>query len=285
MKKIIPFFIMICCLLAVSSCSYDNFEEPKATLAGKAIYDGEAVGVRSGSSEFALFQDGYALKGSIPVYIAQDGSYSVSLFNGDYKLVRMGNAPWERPSNDTIYPRDERLITIEDNAELRIRGIDNLVRLEAKMANMEGAVSVTIRDLIKSALRMRPDRIIVGEVRGGEAMDMLQALNTGHEGSLSTAHANSARDMLSRLETMVLMGVDLPLEAIRRQIASGVDILVHLGRMRDKSRKLLEVTEVCGFENGEIRIRPLYQWQEGKGLVKTASLLHVEKLERAGIEL
>ena len=173
-------------------------------------------------------------------------------------------------------PRDERLITIEDNAELRIRGIDNLVRLEAKMANMEGAVSVTSRDLIKSALRMRPDRIIVG---------MLQALNTGHEGSLSTAHANSARDMLSRLETMVLMGVDLPLEAIRRQIASGVDILVHLGRMRDKSRKLLEVTEVCGFENGEIRIRPLYQWQEGKGLVKTASLLHVEKLERAGIEL
>ena len=119
----------------------------------------------------------------------------------------------------------------------------------------------------------------------GEAMDMLQALNTGHEGSLSTAHANSARDMLSRLETMVLMGVDIPLEAIRRQIASGVDILVHLGRMRDKSRKLLEVTEVCGFENGEIRIRTLYQWQEGKGLVKTASLLHVEKLERAGIEL
>lgn len=132
---------------------------------------------------------------------------------------------------------------------------------------------------------MRPDRIIVGEVRGGEAMDMLQALNTGHEGSLSTAHANSAKDMLSRLETMVLMGVDLPLEAIRRQIASGVDILIHLGRMRDKSRKLLEVTEVCGFENGEIQIRPLYQWQEGKGLVKTDSLLQVEKLERAGIEL
>ena len=171
-------------------------------------------------------------------------------------------------------PKDERLITIEDNAELRIRGIDNLVRLEAKMAN-----------LIRSSLRMRPDRIIVGEVRGGEAMDMLQALNTGHEGSLSTAHANSAKDMLSRLETMVLMGVDLPLEAIRRQIASGVDILVHLGRMRDKSRKLLEVTEVCGFENGEILIRPLYQWQEGNGLIKTAPLLHVEKLERAGIEL
>lgn len=182
-------------------------------------------------------------------------------------------------------PRDERIITIEDNAELRIRGIDNLVRLEAKMANMAGAASVTIRDLIRSALRMRPDRIIVGEVRGGEAMDMLQALNTGHEGSLSTAHANSSRDMLSRLETMVLMGVDLPLEAIRRQIASGVDILIHLGRMRDRSRKLLEVTEVCGFEKGEIQTRPLYQWQEGKGLAKTADLLHMEKLERAGIEL
>ena len=125
---------------------------------------------------------------------------------------------------------DERLITIEDNAELKIQGIENLVRLEAKMANTEGATSVTIRDLIKTALRMRPDRIVVGEVRGGEAVDMLQALNTGHEGSLSTAHANSAEDMLSRLETMTLMGVDLPLEAIRRQIASGVDILIRSGK-------------------------------------------------------
>ena len=182
-------------------------------------------------------------------------------------------------------PRDERIITIEDNAELRIRGIDNLVRLEAKMANMAGAASVTIRDLIRSALRMRPDRIIVGEVRGGEAMDMLQALNTGHEGSLSTAHANSSRDMLSRLETMVLMGVDLPLEAIRRQIASGVDILIHLGRMRDKSRKVLEITEICGFEDHEIKTRTLYQWQEGKGLVQIASLLNREKLIRAGVTI
>ncbi len=182
-------------------------------------------------------------------------------------------------------PKDERLITIEDNAELKIRGIDNLVCLEAKMANMTGAVSVTIRDLIKSALRMRPDRIIVGEVRGGEAMDMLQSLNTGHDGSLSTLHANSSRDMLSRIETMTLMGIDLPLEAIRRQIASGVDILVHLGRMRDRSRKLLEVTEVCGFQNGEIQTRPLYRWEEGKGLVKAGELLHREKMERAGIRL
>lgn len=157
--------------------------------------------------------------------------------------------------------------------------------LEAKMANMAGAASVTIRDLIKSALRMRPERIIVGEVRGGEAVDMLQSLNTGHDGSLSTLHANSSRDMLSRIETMTLMGIDLPLEAIRRQIASGVDILVHLGRMRDKSRKLLEITEVCGFENGEIQTHPLYRWEEENGLVKAGELLHCEKLERAGIKL
>ena len=182
-------------------------------------------------------------------------------------------------------PSDERLITIEDNAELKIQGIENLVRLEAKMANTEGATSVTIRDLIKTALRMRPDRIVVGEVRGGEAVDMLQALNTGHEGSLSTAHANSAEDMLSRLETMTLMGVDLPLEAIRRQIASGVDILIHLGRMRDKSRKVLEITEICGFEDHEIKTRTLYQWLEGKGLVQIASLLNREKLIRAGVTI
>lgn len=159
------------------------------------------------------------------------------------------------------------------------------MRLEAKMANMEGATSITIRDLIKTALRMRPDRIIVGEVRGAEAVDMLQALNTGHDGSLSTAHANSASDMLSRLETMTLMGVDLPLEAIRRQIASGVDILIHLGRMRDKSRKVLEITEICGFENHEIKTRTLYRWQEGKGLVQTAELLNREKLIRAGVTI
>ena len=182
-------------------------------------------------------------------------------------------------------PSDERIITIEDNAELKIQGIPNLVQLEAKMANVEGASSITIRDLIKAALRMRPDRIVVGEVRGGEAVDMLQALNTGHEGSLSTAHANSARDMLSRLETMTLMGVELPLEAIRRQIASGVDILIHLGRMRDKSRKVLEITEVCGFEDHEIRTRTLYRWKEGEGLIKTAPLLKREKLIRAGIEV
>lgn len=182
-------------------------------------------------------------------------------------------------------PGDERIITIEDNAELKIQGIPNLVRLEAKMANMEGAASVSIRDLIKTALRMRPDRLVIGEVRGGEAVDMLQALNTGHDGSLSTAHANSAKDMLSRLETMTLMGIDLPLEAIRRQIASGVDILIHLGRMRDKSRKVLEITEVCGMENKEIKIQTLYRWQEEKGLVQIAPLANREKLERAGVTI
>ena len=130
---------------------------------------------------------------------------------------------------------------------------------------------------------MRPDRILVGEVRAEEAIDMLQALNTGHEGSLTTAHANSTKDMLSRLETMVLMGMDLPLEAIRRQIASGLDILVHLGRMRDRSRKVLEITEVLGYENGEVRLGRLYQWEEEQGLVKVGELVHTEKLSRAGI--
>ena len=182
-------------------------------------------------------------------------------------------------------PEDERIITIEDNAELKIQGVENLVRLEAKMANMEGTVSVSIRDLIKTALRMRPDRIVVGEVRGGEAVDMLQALNTGHEGSLSTAHENSARDMLSRLETMTLMGVDLPLEAIRRQIASGVDILIHLGRMRDKTRKVLEITEVCGYEKNEIITRTLFRREEDLELVQVSELLNREKLARAGVEI
>lgn len=159
-------------------------------------------------------------------------------------------------------PKDERIITIEDNAELKLQDIPNLVSLEARNPNVEGTGAVTIRDLIKSALRMRPDRIIVGEVRGAEAIDMLQALNTGHDGSLSTGHANSTADMLARLETMVLMGMNLPLPAIQRQIASGIDIIVHLGRLRDKSRKLLEVSEVLGYENGKICLQSLYKYEE-----------------------
>ena len=159
-------------------------------------------------------------------------------------------------------PKNERIITIEDNADLQIQTIKNLVRLEARNANVEGTGEVTIRDLIKSALRMRPDRIIVGEVRSAEAIDMLQALNTGHDGSLSTGHANSPKDMISRLETMVLMGMDLPLPAIERQIASGLDIIVHLGRLRDKSRKVLEVTEVLGYWDGQIHLQTIYRYEE-----------------------
>lgn len=162
-------------------------------------------------------------------------------------------------------PKDERIITIEDSAELQIVGIDNLVSLETRNANASGSGAITIRDLIKSSLRMRPERIVVGEVRGGEALDMLQAMNTGHDGSLSTGHANSTADMLSRLETMVLQGAaGLPLEAIRQQIASAVDIIVHLSRLRDKSRKTMEITEVCGYEHGEIVLNPLYRFVEDK---------------------
>ena len=162
-------------------------------------------------------------------------------------------------------PKDERIITIEDSAELQIKNIENLVSLEARNANASGAGQITIRDLIKSSLRMRPERIIVGECRGGEALDMLQAMNTGHDGSLSTGHANSTEDMLSRLETMVLQGASgLPLEAIRQQIASAVDIIIHLSRLRDKSRKTVEITEVVGYENGKINLNPLYVFEENE---------------------
>lgn len=160
-------------------------------------------------------------------------------------------------------PKDERVITIEDSAELQITGVDNLVSLETRNANSSGSGAVTIRDLIKSSLRMRPERIVVGEVRGGEALDMLQAMNTGHDGSLSTGHANSTKDMLSRLETMVLQGSEgLPIEAIRQQIASAVDIIIHLSRLRDKSRKTMEISEVTGYENGEIQLNTLYKFEE-----------------------
>lgn len=189
-------------------------------------------------------------------------------------------------------PSDERVITIEDSAELQLQGLPNLVRLETRNSNVEGCKEISIRDLIRSSLRMRPDRIIVGEVRGAEAVDMLQCLNTGHDGSMSTGHANSAKDMLSRLENMVLMGMELPLGAIRQQIASGIDIVVHLGRLRDKSRRVLEITEVLGCENNEIKLNPLFEFEEvgedsegnivGK-LQKKGTLVHESKLKAAGI--
>lgn len=187
-------------------------------------------------------------------------------------------------------PDDERIITIEDNAELQLQSLSNLVSLEARNANMEGEGEVTIRELIRTALRMRPDRVIVGEVRGTETIDMLQAMNTGHDGSLSTGHSNSPKDMISRLETMVLMGMDIPIEAVRRQIASGIDIIIHLGRLRDKSRKVMEILEVTGYEKGEILMHTLYGFEEtGKQngrvrglLVKKDELQKKEKLLAAG---
>ena len=191
-------------------------------------------------------------------------------------------------------PHSERVITIEDSAELQIQNIDNLVRLEARNANVEGKHEITIRDLVKSALRMRPDRIIVGEVRDSAAIDLLTAMNTGHDGSLSTGHANSPADMLNRLETLVLMGLDIPLEAIRQQIASGIDLVVHLGRLRDKSRKVLEIAEVGGVSGGKIELFPLYVFREegerqgrvtGRLRATGNSLRAVGKCERAGVVL
>ena len=189
-------------------------------------------------------------------------------------------------------PEDERIITIEDSAELQIQRVKNLVRMETRNANTEGKGAIAIRDLIKSSLRMRPERIVVGEVRGAEALDMLQAMNTGHDGSLSTGHANSPADMLSRLETMVLIGAAFPIEAIRQQIASAIDIIVHLGRLSDKSRKTLSIVEVLGYKDGEYQLNPLYEFVmeeestanlvKGK-LLKQNALENIHKFEMAGI--
>lgn len=178
-------------------------------------------------------------------------------------------------------PPDERIITIEDSAELRLISAQNLVTLETRNKNFENCEPITIRDLIKTSLRMRPERIIVGEVRGPEALDMLQAMNTGHDGSLSTGHANSTKDMISRLETMVLMGMDIPMAAIRNQIASGIDIFVHLGRLRDRSRKVLQISEVIGVEDGEIALNTLYSYVDNR-LEKVGQLMHDEKLIKNG---
>lgn len=189
-------------------------------------------------------------------------------------------------------PREERVITIEDNAELQLQGLSNLVRLETRNSNVEGCREITIRELIRTSLRMRPDRIIVGEVRGAEAIDMLQCMNSGHDGSMSTGHANSGRDMLSRLENMVLMGMEIPLMAIRQQVASAIDVIVHLGRLRDKSRRVLEITEVLGCRDNEIMLNPLFVFEEageddeghiiGK-LQKKSELFREDKLKAAGL--
>ena len=191
-------------------------------------------------------------------------------------------------------PQDERLVTIEDSAELQITHIPNLVRLETREANGEGEGEITIGDLIRASLRMNPSRIIVGEVRGKEALDMISAMNTGHDGSLSTGHGNSPRDMLSRLETMVMMGADIPLAAVRSQIGAAINILIHLGRLRDKSRRILSIAEVAGYENGEIRLNTLFRFEEDEenregtkgvqgSLKKVGDLQNTEKLKAAGI--
>ena len=191
-------------------------------------------------------------------------------------------------------PAWERVITIEDSAELQLQGLRNLVRMETRNSNVEGCREISIRDLIRTSLRMRPNRIIVGEVRGAEAVDMMQCLNTGHDGSMSTGHANSAQDMLSRLENMILMGMDIPLTAIKKQIVSGIDIIVHLGRLRDMSRKVMEVSEVLDCEEDRIRLNPLYQFEEtgeseeGRvlgNLVRKGGLVHDQKLKAAGLRL
>ena len=190
--------------------------------------------------------------------------------------------------------KEERIITIEDSAELQLQGIENLIRLETRNKNAEGCEAVSIRDLIRTSLRMRPDRVIVGEVRGAEAVDMLQAMNTGHDGSMSTAHANSAKDLMSRLENMVMMGMDIPLHAIRKQIASGVDIVIHLSRMRDKSRRVEEICEAIGANENGVILQSLYIFEEigvdGDGrikgcLKKQGELRQCEKLRKAGMEL
>lgn len=190
-------------------------------------------------------------------------------------------------------PEDERVITIEDSAELQIRKIPNLVRLESRNANLEGKNQVTIRDLIRSAMRMRPDRIIVGEVRDAAVIDMIQAMNTGHDGSISTGHSNSPKDMITRLETLYLMGMEIPLVAVRKQIASAVNIIVHLGRLRDKTRRVLEIDEVLEGHDGEVQLNPLFQFAEsgqkadgtvvGQLIRTTNQMQHTEKLMRAGM--
>lgn len=181
-------------------------------------------------------------------------------------------------------PKDERVITIEDSAELQLKSVKNIVRLEARQANSQGENEITIRDLIKTSLRMRPDRIIVGEVRGGETLDMLQAMNTGHDGSMSTGHANSPKDMLARLETMVLMGTEIPLNAVRAQIAAGIDVMVHLARMPDKTRKVLEINEIKGCINNEIQLNRIYALQNDR-LEKIGKLKHTKKIENYGISI
>lgn len=254
--------------------------------------DGSAVTIRK-FPEHPMQMEDLLARGSLSAEIAE---FLKNLVQAGYNMFVSGGTG----SGKTTFlnalsgyiPGTERVITIEDSAELQLNGISNLVRLETRAANLDNVSEIPIRQLIRTALRMRPDRILVGECRGAEALDMLQAMNTGHDGSLSTGHANSCRDMLSRLETMVLMGMELPVSAIRSQIASGIDVLIHLGRLRDRTRKLLDIMEIDGMSEGEIRLRPLYHFAETgeqAGRIvgewrRQETLLHREKLAAAGLE-
>lgn len=245
--------------------------------------DGSAISIRKFPKE-PIYMEELVKKDSISSEAAEvlkiliESRYSLFISGG----TSSGKTTFLNALSQFI-PKDERIITIEDSAELQIKGIPNLVRLETRNANAEGQKAIRIRELIHSALRMRPDRIIVGECRGAEAFDMLQAMNTGHDGSLSTGHANSCKDMINRLEMMVLMGMDLPIAAIRQQIASGIDIIVHLGRLKDKSRKVLDIVELEGISNGEIQLNPLFHREPfGGELQEVGKLKHTWKLQSAG---
>jgi len=238
--------------------------------------DGSAISIRK-FSKTPLNMEALIEMETISLEIAE---FLKSLVKARYNLFISGGTSSGKTTFlnalSAYIPREERIITIEDSAELRLQEISNIVRLETRNSNTEGVKDITARTLIHTALRMRPDRIIVGECRGEEALDMLQAMNTGHDGSLSTGHANSPQDMLNRLETMVLMGMDLPLAAVRQQIASGIDILVHLERGRDKKRRVVEVSEVLGVQNGVIRLNKIYEFQDT--WKKVGKLKHEAKL-------
>lgn len=257
--------------------------------------DGAKVTIRKFPKE-GMTMDRLIALGSLPSSIAEElrqwvrAKYNIFISGG----TGSGKTSFLNALSDFI-PKEERIITIEDSAELQIRGIQNLVRMETRNANAAGEGHISIRDLIRTSLRMRPERIIVGEVRGPEALDMLQAMNTGHDGSLSTGHANSPQDMLLRLETMVLQGsARIPLIAVRQQIASAIDIIIHLARLRDKTRRTVEISEVCGVSDGEIRLSPLYRFEEDEqstlqsvsgALQSTGKMLHNRrKLQLAGLD-
>lgn len=239
--------------------------------------DGSAVSIRKFSSK-PLDMEALVRKGTLPQEVAD---FLRKLVVARYNLFISGGTSSGKTTFlnalSAFIPLEERIITIEDSAELQLQGIENIVRLETRNSNTEGVKAITARELIHTALRMRPDRIIVGECRGEEALDMLQAMNTGHDGSLSTGHANSPQDMLNRLETMVLMGMDLPLTAVRQQIASGIDILIHLERGKDKKRRVVDITEVLEVKNGVIQLNKLYEF---KGTLQKVGTL--EKAKKMG---